>query len=244
VTDVLHALSQFTGLPFNFDVSVTTAGGASPAFVVHLQMIFRLGTGPGERVDIGVGKFYGQFVAQGALQVGLSGVQDALLFLELRGDVQQGVIPPLLYAGGLFRFGIELQPSGSPVIQLVLGVVASIGGDLIRGLLEVEVTVSYGYTLIPETLQPGVLLGLEARAKLLGGLVGFSFSAEAMARIQRASPKSVSVWAQIHVAASVQVAIFVEEDVDFQTQFQQDIPLAALALVPGVGLLPAATLLT
>jgi len=244
VTDVLHALSQFTGLPFNFDVSVSTAGGASPAFVVHLQMIFRLGTGPDDRVDIGVGKFYGQFLAQGALQVGLSGVQEALLFLELRGDVQQGIIPPLLYAGGLFRFGIELQPSGSPVIQLVLGVVASIGGDLIKGLLEVEVTVSYGYTLIPETLQPGVLLGLEARAKLLGGLVGFSFSAEAMARIQRASPKSVTVWAQIHVAASVQVAIFVEEDVDFQTQFQQDIPLAALALVPGVGLLPAATLLT
>jgi hypothetical protein len=120
---------------------------------------------------------------------------------------------------------------------------ASIGGDLIPGLLAVEVTVHYGYTLIPETLEPGVLLGLDARAKLLGGLIGFSFGVEAMARIKRASPKAVTIWAQIRVAASVQIAIFIEEEVDFQTQFQQELPLAALALVPGVGLLPAATAL-
>ena len=57
-----------------------------------------------------------------------------------------------------------------------------------------------------------------------------------MARIKRASPSRVTVWAQIRVAASVQVAVFIEEDVDFQTQFEQDIPLAIAAVVPGVGL--------
>jgi len=243
LTDTLDSLSKLTGLPFNFDVTVTAGGGASPSFIVRLQLVFRIGEGPNERVDIGVGKFYGQFLIRGELEAALTGVQRALLFLEFQGDIQQGILPPLLYAGGLFRFSIEIHETGRPVIQLALGVVASIGGDLIKGLIEVEVTVHYGYTLIPETLEPGVLLGLEARAKLLGGLVGFSFSVEAMARIKRADPHKITVWAQIRVAATVQVAIFIEDEVDFETQFEQDIPLALAVLIPGVGLLPAATLL-
>jgi pimeloyl-ACP methyl ester carboxylesterase len=236
--DILDSLKSFSGLGFDFDVSVTSGGGSSPSFVVHLQLVFRIGT-PLERIDIGVGKFYGQFTVQGDLEAAVAGTGRALLLLDFRGDLQQGIIPPLLYAGGLFRFRIELHDTGSPVIQLSLGVVASIGGDLIPGLLEVEVTVMYGYTLIPETLEPGVLLGLDARAKLLGGLVGFSFGVEAMARIKRpAGSDHVTVFAQIRVAGSVQIAIFIEEDVDFETQFQQDIPLAlvaAAAFASGLG---------
>jgi hypothetical protein len=241
LTDVLSELSRLSGLPFQFDVSVTAGGGASPSFIVHLGLNFRIGRGPDERVDIGVGKFYGEFTVRGGLEAGVTGVGQELLLVDFRGDVQQGIIPPLLYAGGLFRFGIELHDTGSPVIQLTLGVVASIGGDLIPGLIELEVTVSYGYTLIPETLQPGVLLGLDARAKLLGGLVGFSFGVEAMARITRATPDHISIWAQIRVAGSVQVAYFIDEPVDFETQFQQDIPAAVLALAAGAELLAAAT---
>jgi len=192
-------------------------------------------------VEIGVGKFYGQFTVTGELEAALKGSPRALLSVEFQGDVQQGILPPLLYAGGMFRFAITINETGSPLIELGLGVVASIGGDLIPGLIAVEVTVHYGYMLIPQTLQPGVMLGLEARAKLLGGLVGFSFSVDALARIQRANPKEVTIWAKIRVAGSVQVAIFIEEDVDFETQFEQTIPLAALALIPGVGILPAAT---
>ena len=130
------------------------------------------------------------------------------------------------------------------MIQLTLGVVVSIGGDLIPLLLAVEGTVKYGYSLIPETLEPGVLLGIEARAKLLDGLIGFSFSAEVMARIKRLNPgnlNTVTIWAQIHIAASVHVAIFLDEDVDFETQFQQDIPLALVLAAAGGGIatLPA-----
>src|ERR1035441_8063842 len=93
---------------------------------------------------------------------------------------------------------------------------------------------------------PGVLLGIEARAKILAGLIGFSFSVEVMAQIQRqAVPREeiVTISAQIHVAASVHVAIFLDEDVHFETQFQQDIPLATLGLLPGVGLLVAPALI-
>ncbi|HEY4355003.1 MAG TPA: hypothetical protein VGN16_04580 [Acidobacteriaceae bacterium] len=236
LTEVLDSLSNLTHLPFHFDVSITAGSGASPSFVVHMGLLFRIGDGPDGRVEIGLGKFYGQFTVKGELQAALTGIENALLFIEFQGDIQQGIFPPLLYAGGLFRFSVELRETGGPLIQLTLGIVISIGGDLIPGLLAVEGTIKYGYSLVPETLQPGALVGIEARAKLLLGLIGFSFSAEVLARVRRNNPATVTIFATIHIAASVHVAIFFDEDVDFETQFQQDIPLAALALVPGVGL--------
>jgi hypothetical protein len=39
------------------------------------------------------------------------------------------------------------------------------------------------------------------------------------------------------VTATVQVAIFIEEDIDLETQFEQVLPLELVAFVPGVGLL-------
>jgi hypothetical protein len=236
VKEIVDTLSKLADLGFDFDVNVSAGSGASPSFVVQMQLIFRIGK-PTERIDIGVGKFFGQFLVQGNLEIATTGLNRPRLFLEFQGDIQQGILPPLLYAGGLFRFGIDVPESGRPVVHLAMGVVASIGGDLIPGLLEVEVTVHYGYTLIPETLEPGVLLGLDARAKLLGGLVGFSFGVEAMARIKRLDANGVRIWAQIRVAATVQVAIFIEEEVDFETQFEQTLPLELAAFIPGVGLL-------
>src|SRR5262249_32886341 len=126
VKKTLHSLSQLLHLPFDFEVSVTSGGGASPSFVVHMLLLFRIGRGPNERVDIGVGKFYGQFTVKGELEAALTGVKRALVLVQFEGDVQQGILPPLLYAGGLFRFGIELQESGQPTIMMALGVVASI----------------------------------------------------------------------------------------------------------------------
>ena len=103
--------------------------------------------------------------------------------MELSGDLEQAIIPPALFAGGQFRFVARIDDKGKPVIELGFGTAASVGGALIKGLLELEATVRYGYTLVPETLKPGVMLGIEARAKLLAGLIGFSFRADAMARI-------------------------------------------------------------
>jgi hypothetical protein len=236
VADLVGTLSHVADLGFDFDVDVVAGSGASPSFMVRMQLVFRIGK-PGERFDIGIGKFFGQFLVQGNLQVGASGVDRPRLFVEFQGDLQQGIIPPLLYAGGLFRFSLTVTETGRPVVQLSMGAVASIGGDLIPGLLEVEVTVKYGYTLIPESLQPGVLLGLEARAKILAGLVGFSFGVEAMALVKRVDDNGVRIWAQIRVTATVQVAIFIEEDIDLETQFEQVLPLELVAFVPGVGLL-------
>jgi hypothetical protein len=247
VKDVVSALDHFKPLAnFHIDVDVTAGTGPSPSFIVRIRLKLRIGEGPNKRIDIGVGKFYGEFIIRGELETGLSGKARGLLAAEFQGDVQQGIIPPVIYAGGFFRFAIQISETGKPTIELGLGTVASIGGDLIKNLLEVEVTVKYGYTLIPQTLEPGVLLGLEARAKLLGGLVGFSFSVEAMARIKRLIPKGneVTIWAQIRVCATVQVAWLVDEDIDVKTQFEQKIPLsfiAAVAFLPALA--PAAALL-
>lgn len=245
---ILYSLTSFLNLPFECKVWVTAGPGSSPSFVVHLKLVLTLGLGPNDRVEVGLGKFYGQFTVSGELEAAPTGVNRALLSVDFQGDIQQGILPPLLYAGGFFRFSIAVNETGRPTVQLGLGVIYSIGGDLIPGLISVEATIHYGYTLIPETLEPGVLLGLDAHAKLLGGLVGFSFSVEAMASIKRlelggVAQNNITIWAQIRVAASVQIAIFVEEDVDFQTQFEQTIPVAALSLLPGVGILPALTLL-
>jgi hypothetical protein len=232
VKDVVSALKNFKGLAnFHIDVDVSAGTGPSPSFIVVIKLKFRIGEGPNERIDIGVGKFYGEFTIRGELETGLSGKARGLLSAQFEGDVQQGIIPPVIFAGGFFRFGISITETGKPTIELSLAAVASIGGDLIKNLIEVEVTVRYGYTLIPETLEPGVLLGLEARAKLLGGLVGFSFSVEAMARIKRIAPTAneVIVWAQIRVCATVQVAWLFEEDIDVKTQFEQKIPLSFIA---------------
>ena len=188
----LDSLQALINLPFHVNVTVTAAGAGSLSFIVRIQLRFRIAEGPNERIDIGLGKFYGEFRIDGELEASPSGVRRGRLLAEFTGDLQQGVLPPLLYAGGLFRFAVEIRDTGRPLIELTFAAVISVGGDLIKGLLEVEVTIKYGYTLIPETLQPGVFLGLEVRAKLLGGLVGFSFAAEVMARIERPGDKFTS----------------------------------------------------
>jgi len=249
--EIVDALKHFQGLAmFHVDVDVRAGTGPSPSFIVAIGLKFRIGEGPNERIDIGVGKFYGEFIIRGELETGLSGKARGLLSAEFQGDVQQGIIPPAIYAGGFFRFAIQINETGKPLIELSMAAVASIGGDLIKHLIEVEVTVKYGYTLIPQTLEPGVILGLEGRAKLLGGLLGFSFKVDAMARIKRLSlgdeinKNKVTIWAQIRVCATVQFAYLVEDDVDVQTQFEQTIQLdlvAAAVFAPA--LLPAAAIL-
>lgn len=244
VQEIVNSLRAFIDLPFVVDVHVTAGQGSSPSFIVHLNLKLRIGDGPDGRIDIGIGKFYGEFEINGELEAAASGSSRGRLSIVFQGDVQQGIIPPLLYAGGMFRFAIEVRDGGAPIIELGLGTATSIGGDLIKGLLAVEATVKYGYMLVPETLKPGVMLGIDARAKLLAGLFALSFSADALARIERLNDdKTVTVFADLRVAGSVQVAVFFKEHVDFRTQFEQRIPLAPLLIVAGANPLGAAATL-
>jgi hypothetical protein len=239
--DMVNALEAFIDLPFKVEVHVTAGQGPSPSFIVHLNMKFRIGEGADERIDIGLGKFYGEFELTGELETALKGDSHGRLKLEFQGDIQQGILPPVLYAGGLFRFALEIGDTGHPVIELGLGTTTSLGGDLIKDLLEVEATIKYGYMLVPETLKPGVILGIEARAKLLAGLFALSFSADAMARVERlnSDDKTVRIFADIRVAGRIQVAVFFKKSVDFHTQFEQNLPLAPLLIAGNVNPLVA-----
>jgi hypothetical protein len=239
VKDLVNSLKQFIDLGLDIDVDIDEGNGPVPSFIVRITLKFRLGEGPNERIDIGVGKFYGEFQIQGELEAALSGSTHGKLLAEFQGDIQQGILPPLVYGGGLFRFALEIRDDGKALVELGLGVTVSIGGDLIKHLVEVEVTIKYAYMLIPETLQPGVLLGMEARAKLLAGLIGFSFAVQAMARIQRVNvgDLNVTIHADIRVVATVQIAWLIEEDIDLRTQFEQTLPLGLAALPLGGGAL-------
>jgi hypothetical protein len=239
VQEIVDVLGQFVKIGFNVDVDVSAGSGPSPSFIVQIRLQLRLPKEANERIDIGVGKFQGRFEIRGQLEAALSGATRGRITVEMRGDVQQAILPPVLFAGGQFRFVLEIDEDGKPLIELGLGTVVSIGGDLIKNLIEVEATVHYGYTLIPQTLQPGVMLGLEVRAKLLAGLLGLSFGVDAMARLQRADPKTVTIWAELHAAATVQVAWLFEEEREITTQFEQTLPLGLFALAAGANPLAA-----
>ena len=244
--EMVNALRAMADLPAGLDIEVDVSAreGANPAFIVRLNLQFSIGGGPDGRIDIGLGKFYGLFELDGEFEAALNGDTHGRLSLSFQGDIQQAIIPPLIYAGGMFRFALEVKDGGTPVIELGLGTATSIGGDLIPGLVALEATMTYGYTLIPQSLKPGVMLGIDARAKLLGGLLALSFSANALAHITRLNAdKTVTIFADIRVAGSVQVAIFLKEHIDFRTQFEQNLPLAPLLIVAGANPLVAAATL-
>ncbi len=243
---VIDGLGFFDQLPagLKVDVDVDVDTGPNPGFSVHLNLKFSIGGGPEGRVEIGIGKMFGEFEIDATFGIRLGGKTASRLSMVLRGDVQQGILPPVLYAGGLFRFAIEVGENGKPVIEMGLGTVTSIGGDLIGGLLALEATIEYGYMLVPETLKPGVLLGIDARAQLLAGLFSLAFRADALARIERfnQTDKTVTIFADIHVAGTVQLAWFLKESRSFHTQFTQRVPLGPLLLVAGVNPLAAAVI--
>ena len=246
---VLDSLKEFVDLPLPFDIDVRAVPGPTPAFDVLFHLRLRIPAKQHERVDIGIGKFMGQFDVNGQLRAALGGPASGQLRLAFEGDVQQGIIPPALYAGGHFRFAITISDSADPVVELALATTASIGGDLIKGLIEVEITVRYGYTLIPLTLEPGVLLGLEARAKLLSGLLGVSFGVDAMARVKRLGLPpdnlTVTIFAELRVIATIEVLWgLADEEEELHTEFEQTLPLGAVAAIAtGNPLLLAATVL-
>jgi hypothetical protein len=51
-----------------------------------------------------------------------------------------------------------------------------------------------------------------------------------MARIQRVSDSGVTIHATVRVVASVQIAWLIEIDIDFETQFEQTLPLELAAI--------------
>ena len=230
--DILRKLH----LPFGLDLAVRTGADS-----LHLSVSteFHLARPDGTRIDIGVGKLSGLLRVTVGVEASVSrGVQGNAL-LEISGDYQQSILGPLLYAGGYFRFRIGIDTLGQTQFELATGAVASIGGNLIPGLIELEATVKYAYRLILprpgaiDKIRPGLLIGMGARAKLLSGFVGVRFDFEGQAVVERDDDDLV-ITLDIRVAASVTVAWVFDEDVEINSQFQERVPFLVAVAVAGV----------
>jgi hypothetical protein len=238
--NIMSVLDQMN-FPAPFKLSVNAAPVDAQTFRVGISLMLKLATKSGDRVDIGVGKLLGELKVSAELEAGLSSARGRLM-LEVGGDLQQGILPPLLYAGGMLRFQIGIDHLGKPDWRLDAGTVASIGGNLIPGLVEVEGTVHYAYMLRPD-LSPGVRIGMQARAKVLSGLIGIKFGVDAGVTIKRPGPPEpidlVRLMGDVHVHGSVTVAWVLEPDFSRTMRFEQDIQLRFVALAAIGGFLPA-----
>ena len=104
----------------------------------------------------------------------------------------------------------------------------------------------YGYFIRFQgsAFQPGIVVGLEGRAKLLSGLLGFKLTIEGRLLI---SPKNIPrdplnaaihLYGEILIAGTVTVAWLVEERKSFHTSFDVDVDWKTALLAAKAGLLP------
>jgi hypothetical protein len=112
-------------------------------------------------------------------------------------------------------------------------------------LVDVEATVKYGYFIqMQGGLRPGVVVGMEGRAKLLSGLLGFKFGVEGHAlvypefSIRDLNHSAVNLYGRIRVAGTVTVAWAIEETKSFETDFDVQVNWKVIAAAAKLGLLP------
>lgn len=219
-------------LPGNVDVSLDGSGLDNQTFRLRFAARIRLATRSGDRIDVGIGKLYGELRFGADLDIALGGPARGRIFFEIGGDLQQGIIPPLLYAGGLLRFSLAIDHLGKPDWRLDAGVVGSIGGDLLKGLVSLEGTVHYAYLLRPD-LSPGARIGMQARAKVLDGFLGVKFGIDAAVNVSRpngADLDEVRLKGDVTALGQFTVAWAFEKEFSQRISFDQTIKLRYVAL--------------
>ena len=147
-----------------------------------------------------------------------------LAYFGFKGELQVPVYPEVK-VGGLVVFKMEVDfPSGSTPetdkLTFQLGVIVTVGGDLVPGVLKLQASVSFAFMLVvvtspPSSIGVGIALILDAKGQILSGLVGITFTAEADG-LYIDSPKEIQATFKIQVDVSVCWCL----DVDFQMQSQ------------------------
>ena len=243
VKEILDLLKKLK-LPVDILFDLRTEGGG--AMALEASMAGQLAEPDGSRIDTGMGKLSGSIRLGVLVRASINNSVQGCAFVEISGDLQQAIIPGLLYAGGHLRFRLGVFVNGDTQLELTAGTVGSLGGDLIKGLIEVEGTVKYGYTMmVPnnnfEEIRLGVVLGLEVRAVLLSGLVGVQFGWEGGALMGLdATQDNIIITAHVSASASVSAAwIFRARrsiTVEYTTTVPRKLAATALALATcGVG---------
>jgi hypothetical protein len=235
--EVITILKDF-GLPAPMLVSMAYSGADNAKYSFNTRLGFSK-----EKIDTGFGKL--DLMFEGKFKIGLeSGPafdrSNVEFSVKVSGAMQQPIIPKILFAGGLLELEIGISEDigkQKSSITLVAGAVASLGGkDVIPKVLKLEATVKRGYFLAFEdkTLKPGVLLGIEGQFGLLGiedqgTLIGIGFEAEAKGSVARISDDTVNLKAELTIAFSICVAWVFEIEEELETEYNEDLPLLAVA---------------
>ncbi|MGZ4664047.1 MAG: hypothetical protein ACXV5Q_03075 [Frankiaceae bacterium] len=237
--DLIDVLKKLQ-LPIGLELSLAGSGLENQTYHLRFTGRLRLADAHGNRIEIGVGKLSGELVVGVDVAAHLgTGAGSGRMFFEVSGDIQQGIIPPVLYAGGLMKLHVSIDDKGDTDWQLDIGTVASIGGDLIPGLVELEATVHYAYLLKPDLI-PAVRLGMDARAELLDGLVGVKFGVDASVAVSRLDDDHIRVDGDIVAMGEITAAWVFDEDFSRHFHFSQTLPMAVVqaALAAIVGPVP------
>jgi hypothetical protein len=244
VMDILKILASlvpagdFDGLPAPLKVSLSLVG---TALKLSARVAFKLEGEQGQAIDCGIGK------VKGELQIGTDVSAEIMqskfggqIFIQITGSYQQEIFP-LIYGGGQLRFRIGAEETGKATVELDACTVGSVGGSVVPGLIDLEATVKYGYAIRFEggTFQPGIVLGMEGRAKLLSGMLGFSLGVEARLLMERlkVAPFKVDLRGDILIAGTVTVAWAIHYRKSFHAAFHQELDWKFL-VAAGAGLVP------
>ena len=237
VKEILELLNNLK-LPFGMDFSLRVEPAGTLA--LEASMEGHLAEPDGDRIDTGMGKLGGSLRLGIVIRASISNGVQGFAYIEISGDLQQAIIPGLLYAGGHLRFRAGVFDNGDTQLELTAGTVGSVGGDLIKGLIEIEGTAKYGYTLVVpnnslEQVRIGVVLGLEVRATLLGGLVGIKFGWEGGALMSLDPPKThVIITAYISASASVTAAWVFKARRSITVEYTAEVPRGVVLAVLAV----------
>jgi hypothetical protein len=241
VTDVFNMLDQWVpNLPSPLKVSASFSGAT---FQLSALADFQIADDDGNAVDAGIGKLKGEIKAGANLTAELlKQTITGSVFLGITGSYQQEVFPGI-YGGGQLWFQISADQSGKTTLDFDAGTVGSVGGDLIPHLVAVEATVKYSFWMqvVGGQVAPGIDVGMEGRAKLLDGLLGFKFGVEGRALITRLSSNPSQfchLLGSILVSGSVQVAWVIDERKSWEAQFDVNVGWQMILAGMKMGLLP------
>jgi hypothetical protein len=214
----------------------------------HLAAVadYEIADEDGDAVECGMGKLKGHIKLGCELTAELLAAKvHGAVFLEIDGSWQQEIFP-LLYGGGELRFAARGDDDGKTTFDLDACTTGSIGGDVVPGLVALEATVKYGYFIRLEggTFLPGLVVGMEGRAKLLSGLLGFKLTVEGRALISLPGLVRDPLHTKVHlhgdilIAGTVTVAWALKERKSFNTQLDFDLDWKLALLAAKSGLLP------
>jgi hypothetical protein len=229
----------FDGLPEPLKVTASFSG---TVFRLSALADFTVQGEDGEALDCGFGKVKGELQMGANLSAEvLKSMYSGNVFLAITGSYQQEVFP-LIYGGGQLTFRISADDTGATTVEVDACTMGSVGGTVIPFLLDLEATVKYGYFIKLEsgTFQPGIVLGMDGRAKLLSGLLGFSFGVEGRLLVERVSlpaDPTVELRGDILVSGSVTIAWAIHESKSFHAQFHQKLDWKFF-LAAGAGFIP------